>query len=256
MLLILSPSKTLGKLPIEFRENVTLPLFIGKAALIMAELRKYDTNAIEKLMGVSTTIAQLNFERFIQWQLPFTIGNSSPAIATFKGDVYEGLGAQDFNEDELLFAQMHLRILTGLYGVLRPLDLMQPYRLEMATNIRVGKYDNLYDFWRNDITSGLNRALSEGNSKILLNLASKEYFAAINVKKIEAKIVTPEFRQYNNGNPKVVPILAKRARGLMSRFVIQNRITDVELLKQFDAEGYVFNDELSTDRKFIFVRYA
>lgn len=256
MLLIISPSKTLGKLPIELKENVTQPQFLSNAAQIMGVLRKYDIKAIEKLMGVSASIAQLNFERFIQWQLPFNTGNSSPAIASFKGDVFEGLSAQDFKEEELHFAQLHLRILSGLYGVLRPFDLMQPYRMEMATKIRIGKYDNLYDFWQSDITLGLNGALSEAKSKILVNLASKEYFSAINEKKLEAEVVTPEFRQYNNGNPKVVPILAKRARGLMSRFVIKNRITDVELLKEFDAEGYIFSDELSTDKKLIFVRYA
>jgi hypothetical protein len=207
-------------------------------------------------MGISTSLALLNLERFVQWQAPFTNSNSTPAIATFKGDVYEGLGAQDFNGDDLLFAQQHLRILSGLYGILRPLDLMQPYRLEMATKLRVGKYDNLYDFWQSDISAGLNAALKEVENKVLVNLASKEYFSAINVKEFFGDIVTPEFRQYNSGNPKVVPILAKRARGLMTRFIIQNRITAVEALKQFDAEGYIFNDEQSTEKKLVFVRYV
>lgn len=256
MVLIISPSKTLGSLNIQGSLDATASNFTQKSEKIVKALRKFSKNELAALMDISSSLSQLNFERYIKWHLPFTTENSRMAIATFKGDVYEGIDAQTLTPADLEFAQNHLRILSGLYGVLRPLDLMQPYRLEMGTKISIGKAKNLYEFWGNDITNNLNVSLLESKSKYLINLASKEYFLSINKKKLKGEIVTPEFRQYNNGKPKVVPILAKRARGLMTRYIVKNRITEVEHLKHFDYEGYMFNPELSSEKKLIFVRHA
>ncbi len=254
MILVISPSKTLGSLKLMGSINATIPNFTQKSEKIVKVLRKYSERELADIMDINPSLARLNFERYIKWQLPFTFENSQVAIAIFKGDVYEGIEAQTLTPADLEFAQNHLRILSGLYGVLRPLDLMQPYRLEMGMKISIGKATNLYEFWGNDITNDLNASLS--SSKLLINLASKEYFLSLNKETLKGEIVTPEFRQYNNGNPKVVPILAKRARGLMTRYIIKNRITEIESLKHFDYEGYMLNPELSTEKTLAFVRYA
>lgn len=256
MILVISPSKTLGNIKLKGSVKATTPSFTQKSQKIVAQIRQFSEKELAEVMNINPSLARLNFERFINWQLPFTTANSQVAIATFKGDVYEGIDAQTLTPDDLEFAQNHLRILSGLYGILRPLDLMQPYRLEMGTKISIGNAKNLYEFWGDEITNELNASLANCKSKLIINLASKEYFVSFNMKKLKGEVVTPEFRQFNNGNPKVVPIMAKRARGLMTRYIVKNRIIETENLKYFDYEGYMFNPEYSNEKTLVFVRHA
>jgi len=205
-------------------------------------------------MGISPKLAQLNFERFINWQLPFSTDNAKQALLAFKGDVYTGLDAYSLNEDELQTAQNDLRILSGLYGVLKPLDLIQAYRLEMGKKLQTKKGNNLYEFWGDKITKEINKSLIAKNDKYLINLASNEYFKAVVKKKVKAEIITPVFKDFKNGQYKVISFFAKKARGLMTRFIIQNKITDPEHLKAFNSEGYNFNPQLSKNTELVFTR--
>ena len=199
-------------------------------------------------------IAELNVERFAVWHTPFTPGNARQAVLAFKGEVYNGLQAWTLDEAGLAFAQEHLRILSGLYGLLRPLDLMQPYRLEMGRPIDTARGKNLYEFWGCTITDSLNEQLAALGSSTLINLASNEYFKAVKPKLVKGEIITPEFKENKNGEYKMLGVYAKKARGLMSRFVIDNRITEPQELKRFDVEGYAFNSQLSTDTHWVFTR--
>ncbi|MCW8828693.1 MAG: peroxide stress protein YaaA, partial [Gammaproteobacteria bacterium] len=209
---------------------------------------------IAELMAVSMKIAELNFERFEQWRTPFTPENAKQAALAFKGDVYTGLDAESFSAADFKFAQSHLRILSGLYGLLRPLDLMQPYRLEMGRKVDTGRGKNLYEFWGDKITEGLNRQMKNIKSPYLINLASSEYFKSVKPKRLDGEIITPEFKDWKNGQYKMMGVYAKKARGQLSRFVIQNRLTEPEAMKDFDVDGYVFNEELSSDSKWVFTR--
>jgi len=205
-------------------------------------------------MNVSTKIADLNFDRYKSWRKKFTESNAKQAILAFKGDVYTGLDAESFKAKDFKFAQAHLRVLSGLYGLLRPLDLMQPYRLEMGTKLKKDAGKKLYEIWGSDITEGLNAQLKKIKSDILINLASNEYFKSVKTKELKAEIITPAFKEFKNGEYKMIGIYAKKARGLLSRYIIENKLSDPEDLKLFNEEGYRFNKKLSKGNNWVVTR--
>jgi cytoplasmic iron level regulating protein YaaA (DUF328/UPF0246 family) len=250
MLILISPAKTLNFEPYKLNVQTTIPDFLDQSQQLITILKKHSVDDIRKLMGVSDKIAELNAERFRHYETPFTNDNAKPAIITFKGDVYEGLNANDFSDEDFAFAQDHLRMLSGLYGLLRPLDLMQPYRLEMGTKLENAKGKNLYEFWGKSLTEKIN----ETEDKLVVNLASNEYFSVIKLKQLKAELITVNFKEWKNGQYKIVGIYAKKARGLMSRFIIKNRIIDKAKMKDFTDNSYAFNEELSSDSEYIFTR--
>ena len=224
--------------------------FGKEATLLIKDLKKLKSIEVQSLMNVSATIAELNTDRFNKWSLPFSLENAKPAIHAFKGDVYTGMDASSLTEDELNFAQESLSILSGLYGLLRPFDLMQAYRLEMGTKFATKREKNLYEFWGDKITEEINAREKD----TLLNLASNEYFKAVNKKTLRANLITPVFKDEKKGVLKVISFFAKKARGMMARYIIQNHITNVEEIKNFNLGGYAFNQSLSTDKEWVFTR--
>ena len=247
MLIILSPTKTLdvsGRPPFN---DFTLPGNLSKSKQLIDILKKKSIEELTALMNISPRLAQLNYERFQQWQLPFTTDNAKQAIYTFKGEVFNGLDSETLQEDDIIFAQSHLIILSGLYGTLRPLDLIQPYRLEMGTKSAFAGSKNLYGYWKPAITENLQGALNNQGDNYLINLASNEYFKSIDTKSLDAHIITPQFKEFKNGTYKIVTIYAKKARGLMTRFIIQNRLNNPDELKLFDMDGYFYNEQLTTN---------
>jgi len=243
MLTILSPAKSLNYEPAN-HSGFTLPHFVAETKILAVQLKKFSVQDLEKLMGISKNLAELNHQRFQNFSENFNLENSKQALLAFDGDVYKPIEAEKFNAEDFNFAQKTLRILSGFYGVLRPLDLIQPYRLEMGTNL------NLYKFWSDKISQHLD---SEG-SKHLINLASEEYFSVINPKKISAKIINITFKENKNGSYKIIGIYAKKARGLMANFIIKNKITNPQELKKFQSENYQFAKEMSDEMNFVFVR--
>ncbi|WP_320017872.1 peroxide stress protein YaaA [Labilibaculum manganireducens] len=254
MLIVISPAKTLDFESPALSNLYSDASFLKESKLLIKELRKLKVDNIADLMGISPKLAQLNFERFHEWNTPFTTANSKQALLAFKGDVYTGIDATTFSEEDFIRSQTDLRILSGLYGVLKPMDLIQAYRLEMGKKIKTGRGDNLYQFWGDTITKSINQSLKENDHKHLINLASNEYFKSINKKKIKAEIITPVFKDLKNGEYKMISFFAKKARGLMTRFIIQNKITDPEELKAFDLDGYMYNPMLSTENNPVFTR--
>ncbi len=251
MLILISPSKTLDFSESKLTPNYSIPEFLPEAEALVVELRKYSTTKLSKLMNISSKLAQLNFDRYQSWSLPFNTENSKQALLAFKGDVYDGLNAEAFNESDFIFAQDYLRILSGLYGILKPLDLIQPYRLEMGTPLKSRKWKDLYDFWGSKITDKINESIKED---ILINLASNEYFKAVKKQNIQSRIITPFFKDYKNGSYKFLSFYGKKARGLMASFIIRNKLTDPEQLKLFDMDGYYFNDEMSSTNEWVYTR--
>ena len=254
MLMVISPAKTLDYTTAPATDQFSLPEHLDEASILIEQLKQMPPQDIAQLMKVSDKIASLNATRFNEWQADFTPENAKQALLAFKGDVYTGLDADSFSAAEFDFAQQHLRILSGLYGLLKPLDLMQPYRLEMGTRLANQRGKNLYEFWGEQITEWLNAALAEQDSKFLLNLASNEYFSAVKPKLLKAQIIETEFRDLKNGEYKIISFYAKKARGLMARYVIQQKITELEAVKQFDSDGYYFSAERSTPTKLVFLR--
>lgn len=254
MLTLISPAKTLNEKIETGIPDYTIPEFLNEAEIIINLLKTFSTSRLMKLMDINPKLAELNALRFNRWSVPFQPDNAKPAVLVFNGEVYNGLRANTLKASDLKFAQDHLRILSGLYGILRPLDIIKAYRLEMGTNLKVGKIKDLYAFWGIKLTETLNRELSGHREKVILNLASKEYFAALNPKKLDARILTCTFKEERNGKYQFVTIFGKKARGLMSRFMIQNRIDKAEDLKHFDEEGYFFNERISTKEEWIFTR--
>jgi hypothetical protein len=254
MITILSPAKKLNEQPKASPENYTVPQFLDDSEVLVEELRKFSPEQLQDLMNISRNIAELNYERFLKWSRPFTPENASPALFTFKGQAYQGLKADAFNDLDVAFAQDHLRILSGLYGLLRPMDLIQPYRLEMGTYLENPRGKDLYSFWADKITRALNESLSDHKQKVLLNLASNEYFKAINQKVLESDIITPVFKEKKGNQYKTIAVYAKMARGMMTRYIMKNRIDDPRDIKGFDWEGYVFSPEMSTEEVWTFVR--
>jgi uncharacterized protein len=254
MIVILSPAKTIN-LDKKIKTNIfTEPIFLEEANLLMDELIKYTPPDLESLMKVSSELAEKNFIRHIQWIGEHDLCSGTQALSGYDGAVYQGINAVDFNEEQLSFANNHIRILSGLYGVLRPLDIIKPYRLEMATKLKNTVGNNLYSFWRDKLTDYFMKELEMQRENIVINLASKEYYSAINFEKIPGKIITPVFKDYKGGTYKVITIYAKRARGLMSRFIIENGITSPNELKEFDVEDYTFDEDMSTDSEWVFIR--
>ncbi len=256
MLIILSPAKSMDyKTPAHIAEY-SQPAHLEQSQQLVTLLRTMSTQQLAKLMRISDKLAALNTARYSSWERPFTTNNAKPAALAFKGDVYLGLNAGTMNADDLQFAQQHLRILSGLYGVLCPLDLMQPYRLEMGTKLINSRGKNLYNFWDKHISDDLNRVLAQQSQPILVNLASNEYFKAIEPKQISAEIITPVFKDEKNGNYKVISFFAKQARGLMARWAIKQRLKQIADLKQFDLAGYRYNAAMSDSNKWVFLRPA
>jgi cytoplasmic iron level regulating protein YaaA (DUF328/UPF0246 family) len=209
---------------------------------------------ISSLMKISDKLAGLNADRYAQWSTPFNADNAKQAVLAFNGDVYIGLQAQTFEQQDFDFAQQHLRILSGLYGLLKPLDLMQAYRLEMGTKLATSRGKNLYEFWGDIITTKLNKDLAAQGDNVLINLASNEYFKAVKPRNLDGMIVNPVFKDEKNGEYKIISFYAKKARGLMARYIIKNRLDDVSQLRNFDLEGYSFSAALSTPEQPVFVR--
>lgn len=254
MLIVISPAKTLDFETPGHSTIYSEAKFLKESKLLIKELRKLKVDEIADFMGISPKLALLNFERFLQWQLPFTKKNAKQALLAFKGDVFTGINAASFSDEDFKRSQTDLRILSGLYGVLNPMDLIQAYRLEMGKKLKSPKGDNLYQFWDGKITNSINQSLNENNHKELINLASNEYFKSINKKKVKAEIVTPTFKDLKNGEYKMISFYAKKARGLMTRFIIQNKITDPNDLKAFDLDGYMYNPALSKELEPVFTR--
>ncbi|WP_424988751.1 peroxide stress protein YaaA [Microbulbifer sp. S227A] len=254
MLIVISPAKTLdyeSEIP---ALDTTQPDFLKESAALIKELKALSPQDISNLMKVSDKLGVLNYDRFHSWKRPFTDSNARPALLAFKGDVYTGLAAETMGKRDFNFAQKHLRMLSGLYGLLRPLDLMQPYRLEMGTKFANSGGKNLYEFWDDKITAALNSQLAEHKSKQLVNLASNEYFKSVQVKNLQADVVTPHFKDWKNGQYKMISFFAKKARGMMSRWAIDNRVKQAEQLQDFDVAGYYFSEEHSKGNDWVFLR--
>ena len=250
MHLLISPAKTLDMDGAIAVPKTTLSPFLEESVLLIKDLKKLRSTDIQDLMKVSSKIAELNAERFNNWSLPFNETNARTAIYAFKGDVYTGLEAESLSEVDINFAQEHLSLLSGLYGLLRPLDLMQAYRLEMGTKFANKRGKNLYEFWGNKITEEINKREKD----CVINLASNEYFKAVNKKVLNAEIISPVFKDEKNGTLKIISFYAKKARGMMTRFIIQNRIKNVEEIKNFNLGGYAFSENLSNTKEWIFTR--
>jgi uncharacterized protein len=255
MLMVISPAKTLDYESPLATQTFTQPALLEKSQQLIDVARDLSPAQIASLMGISDKLAHLNADRFNDWQPPFTLENARQAILAFKGDVYTGLQAETFSEKDFAFAQQHLRMLSGLYGLLRPLDLMQPYRLEMGIKLANPAAKDLYGFWGDLLTEKLNAALAEQGDEVLINLASDEYFKAIKPKKLAGRLIKPVFLDEKNGKFKVISFYAKKARGLMSRYVIQHRLTKPEQLKKFDVDGYFFAAAESSDNELVFKRH-
>ena len=254
MLTVISPAKTLDydTPPVTLRH--TLPQYLDDSQVLIEQLRRLSPPQISELMHLSDKLAGLNAARFGSWTPNFTPANAKQALLAFKGDVYTGLDAESLSEDDFSYAQDHLRMLSGLYGLLRPLDLMQPYRLEMGTKLANARGKDLYAFWGTRISEWLNQALVDQGDDLLLNLASNEYFSAVKRGALKSRVIDTEFRDFKNGQYKIISFYAKKARGLMSRFVIQERVEDPQRLKQFDMQGYYYSAEQSSVDKLVFLR--
>lgn len=253
MIILISPAKTLNFDPTDLKMHTT-PRMLADSEKLVKVMKKKSAKKIKELMSVSDNIAELNVERYQNYHTPFTLENAKQSILAFKGDVYTGLQAENFSEKEMAFAQKHLRILSGLYGLLKPLDLMQPYRLEMGTRLKNGRKKNLYEFWDKKITNLINEDLAELGSNIILNLASKEYFHSVKPDLLDGELYSANFKENRNGVYKVISFTAKKARGAMSRQIIQNNITDIEELKGLEVEGYVYNEEMSSEYDLMFTK--
>ncbi len=254
MLMVVSPAKTLDyQTPLATR-RYTQPELLAQSEKLIALCREMTPAQLSRLMGISDKLADLNAARFQSWQADFTPDNARQAILAFKGDVYTGMAAESFSEQDFDFAQTHLRMLSGLYGILRPLDLMQPYRLEMGIRLANPAGPDLYHFWGERLTEMLNQALAVQGDDILLNLASREYFKAVKTRRLSGRIITPVFLDEKNGKYKIISFNAKKARGMMSRFVIKQRLTRPEQLRDFTEGGYRFHGDESSDSEWIFKR--
>jgi cytoplasmic iron level regulating protein YaaA (DUF328/UPF0246 family) len=256
MLTIISPAKTLDFDSPPTTRKATQPRFLERSAALVEDARELSPDDIRGLMGVSEKIAELNHSRFMNWGTPFNLDNAKQSVLAFKGDVYTGLEADTLSADQLSFAQKHLCILSGLYGLLRPLDLMQPYRLEMGLKFANRGGKNLYEFWGDDITRALNTQLGKSGSKVLVNLASNEYFKSVQAGALDAEVITPVFKDLKGGKYKIISFYAKKARGHMARFIIDRELNEPEGLKKFRTDGYRYNKTESTARELVFTRDA
>lgn len=254
MLALLSPAKTLDYSTTLPSDVFTQPRLLEQSQKLIDEAAQLSASEVMRLMTVSEKIAQLNVERFRDWQADFDFSNARQAIFAFKGDVYSGLDAYHLSDDALDFAQTHLRMLSGLYGLLRPLDLMMPYRLEMGIRLKNERGTNLYQFWGDRITQLINDDLKHAKATQLINLASDEYYKAVIESKVQAEIIKPVFLDQKNGQYKIISFYAKKARGLMARYMVQNQVKHVDQLKEFNLEGYYYDAQQSTAQNMVFLR--
>ena len=254
MLTVISPAKTLDFDTPPTKRKATQPLFIVRAGELVEDARKMSPDDIRALMGVSDNIAQLNHARFMNWTAPFSLDNAKQSVLAFKGDVYTGLQAETLSAAQLGFAQKHLCILSGLYGLLRPLDLMQPYRLEMGLKFANRGGKNLYEFWGDDINKAMNKQLKKSGTAVLVNLASNEYFKSVKARELDAEIITPVFKDLKNGKYKVISFYAKKARGQMARYIIEKELNEPAGMKRFRSDGYRYNKAESTAHDWVFTR--
>lgn len=254
MLTVISPAKTLDFDTPPTTRKATQPRFLERSAELVADARGLNPADIRELMGVSEQIAELNHRRFMNWGVPFSLDNAKQAVLAFRGDVYTGLDADSLSSAQLGFAQKHLRILSGLYGLLRPLDLIQPYRLEMGLKFANRGGRNLYEFWGDVIGAELNRELKKSGSNVMVNLASNEYFQAVRPRTLDAEIITPVFKDLKGGKYKIISFYAKKARGQMARFIIERELTEPADLKKFRTGDYRYNKAESSARELVFTR--
>ncbi len=254
MLTVISPAKSLDFESPPRTKRFTDPVFLSSSRQLITELRKQSPKQVSKLMKISPKLGELNAARYKSWKPPFTPENAKQAVLAFRGDVYMGLDADTFSARDFTFSQKHLRILSGLYGVLKPLDLIQPYRLEMGTKFRNKRGKDLYEFWGERLTKAVREELSGHRNKTLINLASNEYFKSINANALGHRVVTPVFKDYSNGTYRVVGFFAKRARGRMASFITRQRINKPEDLQRFDLDGYRFAESMSDEDTWVFTR--
>jgi len=253
MIAVLSPSKTLD-FETAGAEALNSPIFRKQSKELVSELQKKSKKDLMKLMSISEKLGELNYQRYQNFSDRYTTENSKSAVHAFKGDVYLGLEAESLTDKELKFSQEHIRILSGLYGILKPLDKMQPYRLEMGTKLKNKQGKNLYAFWGDQITEALNKEFENHQEKILVNLASQEYFDAINTDKLNARVVNVDFREYRDGKLRFISFNAKKARGMMARYIIKNKVDSFKKLQVFNMDGYKLQGDSSDDDKLCFVR--
>ena len=254
MLIVLSPAKTLDY-SIDPKSNHTAPQFLSQSSKLIKTLKEKEPKDIASLMGLSDKLATLNFDRYQSWKASKVVSNNTkPSMLVFKGDVYQGLDAENFNSNQLKFAQKHLRILSGLYGILRPMDVIKPYRLEMGTKLQTPKGKNLYEFWGNAIQENVLDDLGSQKSDLLINLASKEYFSVLGKMPEYVNVISPVFKDYKNGKHKIISFYAKRARGLMAKWIIQQKVKDFEKLSDFNLDGYYYSEKESTSTEPVFLR--
>ena len=254
MLIVLSPAKTLDY-SVDPKSNHTAPQFLSQSSKLIKTLKDKEPKDIASLMGLSDKLATLNFDRYQSWKAAKSVSSDAkPSMLVFKGDVYQGLSAEDFNAKQIKFAQKHLRILSGLYGILRPMDVIKPYRLEMGTKLQTSKGKNLYEFWGNSVQENVISDLASQKSDLLINLASKEYFSVLGKIPEYINVVSPVFKDFKNGKHKIISFYAKRARGLMAKWIIENNIRDFEKLSKFNLDGYYFSKKDSSATEPVFLR--
>ena len=253
MIIVISPSKTLDFSSNPFHTH-TVPRQLVQSQQLIDTARQLSPEDIAKLMKISEKLSLLNWQRYLDFEQPFHLENAKQALLAFKGDVYGGIDSDNYTSDDFSFAQKHLRILSGLYGALKPLDLIQPYRLEMGTQLKNSQGKNLYEFWDTQVTELLNQDFADDPEPLLINLASNEYFKVIKAKVLNAKVLNLAFKENKAGTYKTIGIHAKRARGLMTNFIIKSRLTDAEQIKSFNEANYVFNESLSSDKEWVFSR--
>ncbi|WP_271765192.1 peroxide stress protein YaaA [Aquimarina algiphila] len=253
MKIVVSPAKSLDFETALPTKKHSSPVFLPEAEKLNGVLKKKSPKKLSELMSISDKLAQLNWQRNQEWSLPFTVENARPAIYAFSGDVYTGLDAYTLSEEKLNLLQDQLRILSGLYGILKPLDLMQPYRLEMGTKLKIGRKNNLYEFWKKTVTQQINEELQE--DELFINLASNEYFSAVDTKALKVPVITPQFKDWKGDKLKMISFFAKKARGMMVRYIIDTNAKTIEDLKGFNYEGYGFSEEYTTKpNELVFVR--
>ena len=254
MLALVSPAKKLDFDDLAAPMPHSQPDFLARAEELVGAARKLSRADLQRLMKLSDKLTELNFQRFKAFAPPFTPSNAKQAVLAFNGDTYIGLEAASLGEEDLVYAQDHLRILSGLYGLLRPLDLIQPYRLEMGSRLRNPDGADLYEFWGDDLAEAIDEIVSGHKEPVVVNLASNEYFKAVRAKHLRARVITPVFKEVKDGEAKVLGLFAKRARGMMARYMIVNRIEEAEKLKQFNGGGYAYQDHLSDEHTWVFTR--
>tara|TARA_B000000565_G_scaffold70567_1_gene49432 strand:+ start:84 stop:857 length:774 start_codon:yes stop_codon:yes gene_type:complete len=254
MITVISPAKKLSEECNAVNTSFTQPSYLDRSGELVSQLKNYDPTHLQGLMGISEKLSTLNWERYQSWKTPFNKSNSRQALFTFKGDTYSGLDADTLSKNEITYSQNHTRILSGLYGLLKPLDLIMPYRLEMGTKLENSSGKNLYEFWGSSLAEYLEEDLSAHSSKFVVNCASVEYFRSIDNDALKSPVITPIFKEIKNGKPKIISFFAKKARGMMARYIIQNQIENPHDIQKFNVDGYSFDEGLSSEFEPVFTR--